>query len=633
MDNDEDAPVTGAFLFNQQRFSPDLCVCGTTVAKSCPTDGCAMPLSRTTLARIVAAAFIALPASWLVATAATGSRDGSPLSNFSNDPNRLVYATAHWTTRAQLNRIASLFQHVQVDEKNRTASVEADADELMQLRRMGIRVEIDDAATERMRIAEQALAERETLARQGLRGQALVAAEAIPNFSCYRTVEETYGTMDALASQFPNLARTIDIGPSWTWQKTGGAQGYRLRVLRVNNTATDAKYPNKQRMVVLAAIHAREYTTAELVTRFAEWLVRGYGRDSEATWLVDNFQFHFLLQANPDGRKKAESGISWRKNTDTDNGACAANDYGVDLNRNWTWQWSRTAGGSSSNACAVNYRGTSAASEAETQDAMKYIVGTPGANGVYTGGVLPDQRTDTGVAPYAYPGLFLDIHSFSRLVLWPWANTSATAPNMVSLRTLGRRLAYFNNYAPKQWIGLYPADGTNTDTVYGITGAPSYTVELGSAFFESCSTFESTTYPQNLSMLKYAARNLGGAYVYPGGPETTSVGTSAVAVKRGAAFAVSGYVDDSRFNQSEGAEAVQNIVRAQAFVDAQPWALGNTPIEMRASDGVFNTSREQVVANINTANLWVGWHHVFVRGVDASGRAGTPKVAYFQVTN
>ena len=118
----------------------------------------------------------------------------------------------------------------------------------------------------------------------------------------------------------PSIATVRDIGPSWTWQKTGGAQGYRMRVLRLNNAATDATVPNKPNMVVLAAIHAREYTTAELTTRFAEWLVKGYGTDPEATWMLDNFRFHFLLQANPDGRKKAESGISWRKNTDTDNG-------------------------------------------------------------------------------------------------------------------------------------------------------------------------------------------------------------------------------------------------------------------------------------------------------------------------
>jgi hypothetical protein len=405
-----------------------------------------------------------------------------------------------------------------------------------------------------------------------------------------------------------------------------------MRVLALNNTATDARYPDKQNMVVLAAIHAREYTTAELATRFAEWLVDRYGIDADATWLVDNFRFHFILQANPDGRKKAESGLSWRKNTDTDNGACSANSYGVDLNRNWTWRWSQVADGSSSDACAVNYRGPAAASEAETQAAMRYIVGTRGSNGVYTGGVLPDMRSDTGTAPKYYPGLFLDIHSFSQLVLWPWASTSTAAPNGAQLRTLGRRLAYFNNYAPKQWIGLYPADGTNTDTVYGITGAPSYTIELGQAFFETCSSFESSTFPQNFEALKYAARSLAGPYVYPSGPDTTAVAVSSASVRRGAAFAVSAWVDDRRFNQSQGAEAIQKITGARAYLDSRPWAAGGISYGMHPSDGILDSSREKVTVNIPTANLALGWHVVYVRGIDASATAGTPKAIYFRVT-
>src|SRR6476661_9079951 len=112
----------------------------------------------------------------------------------------------------------------------------------------------------------------------------------------------------------------------------------------------------------------------------------------------------------------------------------------------------------------------------------------------------------------------------------------SNAPNGPALRTLGRRLAYFNNYRPVQWIGMYAADGTNTDTVYGVSGAPSYTIELGQEFFEDCSTFESSTYPQNFNALKYAARNLMNPYTSPGGPDTTSVGASAKSVERGQAF-------------------------------------------------------------------------------------------------
>jgi murein tripeptide amidase MpaA len=65
----------------------------------------------------------------------------------------------------------------------------------------------------------------------------------------------------------------------------------------------------------MAAIHAREYTTAELVTRYAEYLVTNYGVDPDVTWLLDNFEVHILPQANPDGRVIAEGGYYQRKNT------------------------------------------------------------------------------------------------------------------------------------------------------------------------------------------------------------------------------------------------------------------------------------------------------------------------------
>src|SRR6476469_11236812 len=112
-----------------------------------------------------------------------------------------------------------------------------------------------------------------------------------------------------------------------------------MRALEVTNAATDGLLPNKPTMVVFASIHAREYTPAELLTRFGEWLVNGYGRDAQATWLVDNFKFDLVLQANPDGRKKAESGLSWRKNVDNLNGTCNSNDSGIDLNRHFAFRW------------------------------------------------------------------------------------------------------------------------------------------------------------------------------------------------------------------------------------------------------------------------------------------------------
>jgi carboxypeptidase T len=594
-----------------------------------------IPFRRRALAsQLVLALGLASGAAWLWAA--------TPTEGFRSDPDRLVIVTVHWRDRVQLQQIAGHFQHLLIDGKAHTARMEASASDLALLRHMGVRVEIDDADTSRMRNAEAAMAQRATIARQhltragtmtaeGLQETQITAQNAIPGYACYRTVEETYATMDLLAKNKPSLAKVVDIGPSWTYAKTGGAQGYRLRALRLTNAATDAAIPDKPRMAVIAAIHAREYTTAELATRFAEWLANGYGSDPEATWLLDNFRFDLILQANPDGRKKAESGISWRKNTDTDNGSCSANAYGVDLNRNFTWRFGTVSGGSSSNPCDATYRGPAAASEEEAQDLMRYVIGTRGSDGSYSGGVLPDRRTETGTAPADYRGLLLDLHSYSQLVLWPWAYTSAASPNATQLRTLGRRLAYFNNYKPVQWTGLYEADGTNTDTIYGETGAPSYTIEMGQEFFEDCSTFESTTYPRNLAAMKYAARNLQEPYGSPSGPDTTSIAESAGVVAPGQAFAVSAWIDDSRFNQSNGTEAVQGITEASATLDAAPWSSMAMPMAMRAYDGAFGSSREQVVINIDTRGLAYGRHVVYVRGTDASGRAGTPDAVYFVV--
>jgi Zinc carboxypeptidase/Proprotein convertase P-domain len=535
------------------------------------------------------------------------------------DDDALVFIKATYQDRAQLQVIASRFQHLIVDEHAKTAQVEASRDDITALRRAGIKVEIDEEGTARLREAETAF-------QQGF------SIESISGYPCYRTVEETYARMDALAAARPNLARVVDIGPSWLRSGNPNA-GYRMRVLRITNSATDPVLTNKPNMVVLGSIHAREYTPAELLTRFAEWLISGYGRDSEATWLLDNFRFHLVLQANPDGRKKAESGLSWRKNVNTTNGVCAANSYGIDLNRNFPYRWNSASGGSSGDACASTYRGPRSTSEPETEDLLRYIVGTPNSNGIYSGGVFPDRRGDaaTSLAPSDYRGMFIDLHSYAQLVLWPWSYTSTPTSNASALRTLGRRMAWFNNYSPRQWTGLYVADGTTTDTVYGLLGAPSYTIELGVAFFETCSTFEGSTLPKNMAALRYAARTLYAPYVYPTGPDTTEIALSPTRVTAGTPITVAATIDDSGYNQSNGTEPVQAIASANAYVDQRPWTSGATAIPLSARDGVFNASRESVAGTVATNALAIGTHTVFVRGTDASGRPGTPKAMQFIV--
>ncbi len=276
----------------------------------------------------------------------------------------------------------------------------------------------------------------------------------------------------------------------------------------------------------------------------------------------------------------------------------------------------------------------SAASEPETANILRYVAGTRGADGTYTGGVLPDRRLDstTSVSPADYAGIFMDIHSYSQLVLWPWGDSFSLAPNGAQMRTLGRRMAWHNNYSPEQASELYATDGSTDDAVYGLLGAPAFTLELGVAFFESCSTFTSTTLPKNLAALRYAARTLQSPYTLPTGPDTTAVTLSANTITQGGVLTLNATVDDARFNQSNGTEATQTIISARAYIDKLPWTAGAVPISLSATDGSFNAVTEGVRGSISTASLSPGVHLVYVQGTDAAGNAGTPNAVRFTVT-
>ena len=310
-----------------------------------------------------------------------------------------------------------------------------------------------------------------------------------------------------------------------------------MKVLKLTNSAVPGSKP---KLFITAAIHAREYTTAELVTRFAEYLVNNYGTNPDATWILDHHEIHIMLHTNPDGRKQAETGLSWRKNTNQNYCGATSTSRGADLNRNFAFQWG-CCGGSSGSQCSDTYRGPSPASEPEVQAVQTYMRS-----------IFPDQRADplTAAAPIDATGVYLDVHSYSQLVLWPWGFTTTVAPNGSALQTLGRKFAYFNNYTPQQAFELYFTDGTTDDYGYGDLGVASYTFELGTSFFQDCSTFENTILPNNLQALIYAAKVVRTPYMTPAGPDALSVTATPATVTLGQTVNLTAIINDTRFNLS-----------------------------------------------------------------------------------
>lgn len=437
----------------------------------------------------------------------------------------------------------------------------------------------------------------------------------IAGFPCYRTVEQTFADLQALTITRPDLARFVDIGDSWE-KLNGPGAGFEIPALVIGRAASPAP---KSPLVIIAAMHARELATAELATRFAESLVNGYGVDPDITWLLDHREIHIVPQLNPDGRKRAESGLSWRKNVN--NGFCADTDSrGIDLNRNSTFFWGGPS--SSGSQCSLIFRGPSAASEPETT-----------AIEAYMGQVFTDQRGPDldDAAPATAEGLFISIHSFSELVLFPWEGVGANAPNHAGLRTLARRLGFSNNYhACQDCLGA--ASGTAVDAAYGEYGVAAFTYEIGTSFFQSCAFFEGDILPGNLPSLTYAAKASRRPYQAPAGPEVTSATIIGGPVMAGVPVTLDATADDTRYGPSgdpEPGEPTENVVAVGYTIGDPPWAVPATA--MSPVDGGFDSTVEDATVSIDTTGLGIGRHLVYVVATDAAGHVGVPTATFLDI--
>jgi hypothetical protein len=355
--------------------------------------------------------------------------------------------------------------------------------------------------------------------KSGLQADGSISPAAYGTFyGGYHTVDAQFQHLRDVAAAKPALATLVDYGDSW--RKTRGLSGYDLLAICITkkNQGDCARTPTapKPRSVVVSAIHSRELATAEITWNWVDYLTQSYGADPTITALLDSTEVWVVPVINPDGRKIVESGGNspyyQRKNANNTRGWCAnpptaSNQYGVDLNRNATFHWGGV--GSSSSACSQTYRGTSAASEPETQ----------AAQGLFNS-LFADQRGPaiTDPAPANATGTFMTYHSYAGLVLYPWGDNNSLAPNGVKLRELARKLATYNHYTAGQGGNvLYQTSGTTDDDVYGRLGVAAFTTELGASgacngFMPAYSCVASKFWPEERQSLIALAQAAAGPY-------------------------------------------------------------------------------------------------------------------------
>jgi carboxypeptidase T len=453
----------------------------------------------------------------------------------------------------------------------------------------------------------------------------------------YRTVAEHYAHLDEVAAAHPELVKLHDYGDSWR-KLNSVPNGHDLRAIcitkqRDGDCALDPD-TDKPRFLLIASMHARELTPAEVAWRWIDYLVDGYGSNADVTWLLDHNEMWVIPLANPDGRFIVQQGGNdpylHRKNTNTVDGPCSTsplsssyggNHPGIDLNRNGSWKWELRVTASDV-ACSAVFRGPSAASEPEN-----YFLETLARQ------LFHDQRGPalTDAAPFTTTGTFITLHSFADQVILPWNYTTAfNAPNDAGLRALAFRMSHYNGYRTGQSGEiLYSTSGSTDDFTYGELGLPSYTYEIGPGS-GGCAGFTppysclSGFWSENLGALLYAAKASRQPYATSFGPTPISVSTTPAVT--GTRVSVT-FNDNALGNNGVARPSAQLVTGAELYLDAPPWA-GGAPMTMTLADGAANSSTEAFVATVQLPACDNARHQVFMRGIDANGNFGVLASAF-----
>ena len=264
-----------------------------------------------------------------------------------------------------------------------------------------------------------------------------------PQDSEFHNYSELLDALKTLASENPDFITYEVIGKS--------LEGRDLVSLRFSL----ASKTTKPAVVFLGTHHAREHLSTEVPLLLAQWLAEQAKKgDADVLRWLETREIYIVPMVNPDGvEHDIENGKyrAWRKNRRLNKGGV----YGVDLNRNYGFQWG--TGGSSKSPSSDVFMGPEPFSEPETQAIRDFVQARP-------------QITT-----------LLSFHTFSELILYPWGHKydGITDPRALKVHeTMAKTMAQWNRYTPQQASDLYIASGDTTDWAYGSRGIISFTFEL-----------------------------------------------------------------------------------------------------------------------------------------------------------
>jgi carboxypeptidase T len=293
--------------------------------------------------------------------------------------------------------------------------------------------------------------------------------------------EEMLAQLDSMRLLYPNL-----ISSKFQIDTTKTREGRPIWTVRLSDNPNTSE-PSEPQGLLSAVHHAREPVGMHQLLFFMWYLLENYAGNPEIKALVDNTELYFVPCLNPDGYiynqvQSPQGGGMWRKNRrNNGNGT-----FGVDLNRNYGYNWGFDDFGSSPDPESDTYRGDQPFSEPETR-AMKAFC----------------ERQNFKIAQ--------NYHTYSNLIIYPWGYDNLQTQDSVLFKNLTGEMKKQNNYRTGTAMQVlnYNSNGSSDDFMYSTTpGKPkilAMTPEVGDWFWplqnEIIGLCQETMY-QNLSFVR-----------------------------------------------------------------------------------------------------------------------------------
>lgn len=296
------------------------------------------------------------------------------------------------------------------------------------------------------------------------------------SYAGFFTYQEMLDQLDSMRLLYPNLITAKQGIPGGT-----SLEGDSILWIRVSdNPDVDEAEPE---VLYTALHHAREPGGLSALIYYLWYILENYNSDPDIQGLVNSTEMYFVPCINPDGYKYNEQtdplgGGLWRKNR-RDNGDGT---FGVDLNRNYAYQWGFDDLGSSPVSDDFTYRGTAPASEPEIQLMNDFV----------------NSRQFR---------LALNYHTFGNLLINPWGYIpNFYTDDSLLFDAMGEAMTVYNNYlngTANQTVN-YSVNGSSDDWMYGEQS----TKPKIFAFTPECGTANDFFWPQPSRIIPICKENM-----------------------------------------------------------------------------------------------------------------------------